>query len=429
MKGPIMANTGKKHIVVLGGGFGGVVTVFELLKRIDTKSVMVTLVDKNDYHFYYPNTYEVATAEEDFSTLPELKATIAFPYKDVLPPGVLFMQGAVTAIDREAKTVTVNGQAIAFDYCVIAMGSETAYYGIAGLKDFALTMKSFPDAVKYRNAIEETVQRHSHEMIEAPIRIIVGGGGFTGVEIASETVNLLGIVAAKNGYNYDKFEVLVVDANPTILAGQPEEIVDAVVRRMKHLQVPIEFRNGFAVQTVYAKSITLTNGEIIDYDILVWTGGVQAVPVPFVQRDGVLDKRGRVIVDNLLRVVGMDGTHESSGIFALGDDAIILDASGKPIAQTAQQAVTQAEYLGAAIPALMRGKSPAPFVAVAQPFILPVCGKWAVVRFPGGFTMYGFIPWLMHNYATFRYLKRLMPTMAAIAHTWAGMKLYTKNDM
>jgi NADH dehydrogenase len=414
---------------VLGGGFGGVVTIFELLKRVSLEDVAITLVDKNDYHFYYPNTYEVATAEEDFSNLPELKATIAFPYNSFLPKGVNFVQGTVSAIDRAAKTVMVNGTIIAFDYCVIGLGSETAYYGIPGLKDYALTMKSFPDAILYRNAIEETVQRHRGEMIEAPIRIIVGGGGFTGVEIASETVNLLGIVAAKNGYNYDKFEVVVADANPTILAGQPEEIVDTVVRRMKHLQIPIEFRTGYAVQTVDAKSVTLTNGEIMDYDVLVWTGGVQAAAVPFVQRDGVLDKRGRIQVDNLLRVVGMDGTHESSGIFALGDNAVILDATGKPIAQTAQQAITQAEFLGAAIAAMMHGKTPKSFVAKAQPFILPVCGKWAVVRFPGGFTMYGFIPWLMHNYATFRYLKRIMSIPSAIAHTWSGMMVYVKNDM
>ncbi len=423
-----MTDVQRKQIIVLGGGFGGVVTIFELLKRIDLREYQVTLIDKEDYHFYYPNTYEVATTEEEFQTLPELKASIAFPFAKILPQGVHFTQGVVNAIDRQAKAILVNGEVLPFDYCVIALGSETSYYGIQGLQQYALTMKSFNDAVRYRNAIEEVVQLHKGEMLEAPIRIIVGGGGFTGVEIASETANLLAIVAAKNGYNPDKFEIMVADANPTILNGQPEKIVDTVVHRMKHLQIPIEFRTGFAVQSVDAKAITLTNGEVIAYDVLVWTGGVQAVTVPFVQKDGVLDKRGRVQVSGQLQIAAIDDS-ANSGIFAIGDNAIILDPTGKPIGQTAQQAVAQGEYLGMAIPAIAAGKNPQPFAARTQPFILPVCGKWAVVRFPGGFTMFGYIPWLMHNYATFRYLCRIMPTMSALVTTWAGMRLYTRNDM
>lgn len=427
-----MTETTQKNIIVLGGGFGGVITVFKLLKNLDLNEYSITLVDKEDYHFYYPNTYEVATAEEDFSDLPELKSTIAFPYKDFLPQSVRFIQGSVDQIDRVAKTVTVSGEVLPFAYCVIALGSESSFYGIPGLRENALTMKSFNDAVKYRNALEQTVQMRSGEMLEAPIRIVVGGGGFTGVEIASETVNLLGILAAKFGYNQDKFEVVIIDGSPNILNGQPEEIVDSVVRRMKHLQIPVQMRTGFVVKSVDQKTITLANDEVIAYDVFVWTGGVQAVSVPFMQKDNILDKRGRVLVDGLLRVAEIETSNSNninSRIFAIGDNAIILDPNGKPMAQTAQQAVAQGEYLGKAIIEMINRKTPSLFIARTQPFILPVCGKWAVVRFPNGFTMYGFIPWLMHHFATFRYLNKIMPTIKAISITWKCIKVYSMNDM
>lgn len=428
----------KKNIVVLGGGFGGLISAMTLHKKLSSSQLdnyQIILVDKNDHHLYHPNIYKVAALEEDSADLEEAKATAAYAYEDFLPKDIQFIQANITEIDQEASTVTVQGftedingyqhpitpKTIPFTYCVVALGSENAFYNIPGMKENALTLKTVADALRFRNALEVVVQGHREDMVKPVLHFVVGGAGFSGIEVASEMVNLLCLLAEKYEYPEDKFDITMIDAAPTIFFGQPTEIAANVAQRLRHLQIPINIATSAAATNVSDKTIALSNGEVLPYDVLVWTGGVKSVQAPF-KENGEIDAKGRTPVDAYLHIAG----HKN--IFAVGDNALVLDANGKPLPQTGQQATAQGKYLGNALAQAISGEEPKAFMPEAQAFILPVAGKWAVVHFPNGFTMYGFIPWVMHQYASFRYMCNFMPFWKAFGKAWRAAKLFSLND-
>lgn len=413
----------RKNIVILGGGFGGAALIAGLHRALrGNDHYRLVLVDEKDYHLYYPSLYEVATVEEELSDLQAEKASATLPFAKILPKDVLFVKGAVKSIDQAAKTVTVNGDVIPFAYCVAAFGSETAYYGIPGMRENAITMKSLPDALKYRNAIELLVQSRSDDIAKKQIRLVIGGGGFTGVELASESVNLLGQLAVKYQYDIDKFSITVIDGAPSILFGQSEDVIARIVHRMKHLEIPIEILTSAGIKSVDAAAVSLSTGAVIPYDLFVWTGGVKAIMPPFAQPPA-LDPKGRLQIDREMRLIGSDC------IFAIGDNAAVMDSAKRALPQTATNAIAAADYLAKALPQIIAGKTPAPFAGKPQPFIIPVCGKWGVARFPSGLTFYGWIPWFMHQYAAFRYFCRYMSWPKALRLARSGTKLYSMNDM
>ena len=411
------------------------ITLNKKLSSSQSDNYQIILVDKNDHHLYHPNIYKVAALEEDSADLEEAKATAAYAYEDFLPSDIQFIQAIVTEIDQDASTVTVQGftedingyqhpispKTIPFTYCVVALGSENAFYSIPGMKENALTLKTVADALRFRNAIEVVVQSHREDLVKPVLRFVVGGAGFSGIEVASEMVNLLCLLAEKYEYPEDKFDITMIDAAPTIFFGQPPEIAANVARRLRHLQIPINIVTSAAATNVTDKVVSLSNGEVLPYDVLVWTGGVKATQAPF-KESGEFDAKGRTPVDAYLHIAG----HKN--IFAVGDNAAILDEEGKALPQTGQQATAQGKYLGNAIAQAISGKEPETFKPEAQAFILPVAGKWAVVHFPKGFTMYGFIPWVMHQYASFRYMCNFMPFWKAFGKAWRAAKLFSMND-
>ncbi len=406
-----------KKIVIAGGGFAGL----DLAKRLTAQKLpetKITLIDKNDYNLYYPNLYEVASSEEDFTTIEEMKDSVAIRFKDVLPD-VELARGVVTAIDAEKKFVTVSGHDLNFDYLVLALGSEVDYFGITGLAEHALTMKSVPDALRIRNQMEFLVEAHRLDVAKKLLRVVIGGGGFTGVELAGELVNLVNILSWKYNYPREKIELLVVEGTNQLLPGMPIEISQTINARLRSLGVQIRLNN--MITNVSAGQASLNTGEILNYDLMIWTGGVKSAAMPFVQKINC-DRKGRAMC---MPDLAVDGCHD---IYAIGDNACIMDPNQKPLAQTATQALFQSEYLAAALVARIKGKEVKPFVTRENPFIIPVKGKWAVLHLPTGQTFYGFFPWVARRFADFRYFAKIMPLVKAFKLAWMETRLYIRND-
>src|SRR6266403_1523790 len=137
-----------KNVVIIGGGFAGVAAGLELKKRLVGSDAEITLIDKNPYHLFTPSLYEVATSE-----VPQ--KNIAIPFDKIFEQGVKHIRGEVITVDPKANTLTLKDTTkVAFDYLIIALGSEPAYMGIPGLKQHSVAFKSLHDAVEIKNQIK-----------------------------------------------------------------------------------------------------------------------------------------------------------------------------------------------------------------------------------------------------------------------------------
>lgn len=409
-----MNNT--KTILVLGGGYGGTVTAIGLAKHTGAK---VTLVDRQAYHLYYPNLYEVASAEEEFTSVEQLKHSIALPFKRILPKNIEFLQGNLEKICQKENYALVDGKKVPFDYLVVALGSTSDFFGIPGAQENSLTMKSFTDGLKIKNAIEQLAEQHREDVQKKLLRIVIAGGGFTGVELAGELTNLLEIISWKFNYPADKLQIEIIEGSSQLLPGMPSVVSGTIYHRLHDIGVNVVLNSMIA--NVSPKQLTLNNGEVVNYDLLVWTGGVKSVDVPF-EDEVQTDRKHRCMTEEDLTLAG------HNNIYLIGDNACVMDKNKAPLPQTATQAIMHAEYVAEAIAKKLQGKPAPKFNPQPSPFIIPVKGKWAVMRLANGFTMVGIFPWLARMYADFRYFHRLLPFGEALRLAWFDTKIYSRND-
>jgi NADH:ubiquinone reductase (H+-translocating) len=410
----------EKTILVVGGGFGGLNTAIQLGRAFEKdRNINVVLVDKNDYHLYYPNLYEAATAEEEFVSIDQLKRGVSFPFSEVLPKSVHFVHGELKSIDQSQKVAVINDKEIRYDFAVMALGSMSDDFGIPGVREFGNALKTVADAVKIRNAAEFAIQSHRLDVQKKTIRFVIGGGGFTGVEFTGELLKLIDIICWKNSYPREKIELFILEGAHQLLPGLPEHVSKKVAERLRERGVIIHFDS--VITEVTKDQIKIKGGEVLNYDVLIWTAGVKSAALPFVQKVQT-DRKGRVIVNDRFQVA------DAEGLFAIGDNAAFLNANGMPLPQTAQQAVAESDYVVQAIAAAVNGKQAQPFHPKPLGFIVPVFGKWAALWLPGGTTWYGFISWLMHGGAAVRYFKRFMPLSKAISKVWFEERIFTRND-
>lgn len=383
------------------------------------QAAKIVVVDKNDYHLYHPNLYEVATAEEEFTSLQELKKSIALQLRTILPKNVEFVQGTVEAINIKDKTVLVSGRKIDFDYLVVSLGSTTDFFNIPGMVENSMALKSVPEAIKIRNECELLVESRRLDMSKELIRFVIGGGGFTGVELAGEMANFLQILEWKYNYPPKKLEITVLEATSQLLPGMPADLSDRIYWRLKDAGVQI--RLDSIVSAVEKKQIRLKNGEIVNFDLLVWTGGVKSVPLQFVS-EVKKDSKGRVCVDSALRLQGTEN------IFIVGDCACVMGADNKALPATATQAIKQAQYVAQAISDHIEGLNSPPFKPSETSYIITVKGKWSALHLSSGQTFYGFLPWLVRKFADVRYFWQLMPLAKALRLVWFETRIYSRND-
>ncbi len=417
----------KKTILIVGAGFAGFNAAVKLsaaLTKKQKEQFEIAIIDRNDYHLYHPNLYELATSEEDFSTIEQMKHSVAVPMKKYLPADINCISGEISAIDHKAKKIKLaNGKEINFEYLVLSLGSKTDCFNIKGLEENSIGLKNIQDALRIRSMAESLVEKHRMDMNKPLIRFVIGGGGFTGVELAGEMANLIEILSWKYDYPLEKLEIVIVEGMSHLLNGLAEKVSHMVYERLKDLAVRVHIHTGNFISEATDKHIVINNGEVMNYDMLIWTGGVRSVELPFTDKTSLqIDNKSRVAVDAKLMVKG------AANIFALGDNAMVLGKDGRPLPQTATQAISQADYVAAAIAALVSNEEVKNFEPIESSYIIPVCGKWAVLHLANGFTMYGFWPWIIRQFADLRYFMRLMPFWQAVKLVWFDTEMYIRND-
>lgn len=425
------------RIVILGAGFGGLRVALDLAKagrRIEGHDVV--LIDRVFHHVYTPLLYEVATGyfgEERGEKAMELwerilckGVCIRIEQLPAIVEGkhIRFEPGEIERIDRISRQVTLSGgRMLPYDYLVIALGAETDYFGIPGIREHAIPFKTARDALTLRRRIMKFAEAQA-EGREEKVCVAIGGGGPTGVELAAEVTNMLRKMLSQGGVKKAQCAVTLIEAAPRMLGAFPEAVAAAVEKRLQKLGVSV--MTGVAVAGVTGNAVSLENratGEKqeIEADVFVWTGGVRGNRV-IAESGFSVDKKGRAPVDEFLRAAGEEQ------VFVIGDGA----ASPNPKFQTepglAYVAVKQGRFAAENILRMIEGKPLRRYEPLRRvDAIIPLGGKheYAVVF---GIAFHGFLAWLVRRFVDLRYFLSILPFRSALFFWLRGAKVYIQND-
>jgi NADH:ubiquinone reductase (H+-translocating) len=331
----------KPKILILGGGYGGIMSAVRLQKELGSDEAEVTLVNKHNYHYQTTWLHENAAG-----TLHHDKTRIMI--EDIIDMNKInFVQDTVKEIKKDEKLVLLENQELTYDYLVIALGSDPETFGIQGLKENAFSIRSINSVRKIREHIDYSFARYNNEnQPDELITIVVGGAGFTGIEFVGELADRVPELCREYDIPREKVRIVNIEAAPTVLPGFDEELVEYAINNLERRG--IEFLVNTPIKECNTDGVVLANGEEIKAATIVWTGGVRGNHL--VEEAGFETMRGRVKVDKDLRMPGFDY------IFIAGDCALIIDEeANRPYPPTAQIAIQQAFTIARNIKALMNG--------------------------------------------------------------------------
>jgi NADH dehydrogenase FAD-containing subunit len=373
------------HVVIIGGGFGGLAAARALAKA----PAHVTLIDRNNHHVFQPLLYQVAT-----SVL--TPGQIGAPIREILAgqSNVTVILGEVTGVDKEKRRVLVNSVdrqsvPIDYDYLVLATGVRHSYFGHDEFAQFAPGLKGLADAVAIRNKILQAFEQAEAE--EDPTKhrdlltFVLVGAGPTGVELAGAIAVLVRNTLASQFRRIDpkSARIVLVDRSPRILGTFPERLSTKATKRLEKLGV--ELRLGHGADKIDADGVIVA-GERIASKTVIWTAGV--APSPAGKWLGVAtDRAGRVRVQNDCSVP------EHHEVFVVGDTAS-LDRNGKPLPGVAQVAMQQGRYVGKVILRRLVDKPAPPPFRYFDKGNMAVVGKGFAVVQTGPFKLSGYFAWL-----------------------------------
>ncbi|WP_243387719.1 NAD(P)/FAD-dependent oxidoreductase [Bacillus kexueae] len=335
----------KPKVVVLGAGYGGLMTVTRLQKMVGVNEADITLVNKHDYHYETTWLHEASAG-----TLHHDRCR--YQIKDVIDTSrVNFVQDTVKTINREEKKVVLENGELEYDYLVVALGAHPETFGIQGLKEYAFTISNINSARQIREHIEYQFATYNTEEVKDDTRlsIVVGGAGFTGIEFLGELANRVPELCREYDIDHKKVRIICVEAAPTALPGFDPELVEYAV---DHLQRKgVEFKIGTMIKECTESGIVVAkddNVEEIKAGTVIWAAGVRGNSI--VEESGFEAMRGRVKVEKDLRAPG----HEE--VFIIGDCSLIInEETDRPYPPTAQIAMQQGEVCAKNLATLIRG--------------------------------------------------------------------------
>ncbi|QDG52910.1 hypothetical protein FIV42_19840 [Persicimonas caeni] len=301
-----------RRIVVLGCGFGGLKAARELERALaGRRRVQLTVVSDRSHFLYTPLLPSVATGELDV-------AHVTFPIRAAFDKSTEVLIEPIEAIDLDERVLRGAKTDVAFDYLLVACGSQTNWGDHPEWRAHSLTCKSARDGVRLREeitrAISEAAELDSTEERERRLTFVVGGGGATGVELAAEIMTTFQteVAAVVSDAVASAFRVVLVEQQERLLPTMPPEL-GALAR--DHLRsLGMELRVGTAVVDRSADEVELSTGEIIVADNFLWCGGVRA-PDLVTDAGFEIDIQGRIAVDDTLQAHGL------AGVYAIGDVA------------------------------------------------------------------------------------------------------------
>lgn len=329
-----------KHILILGAGYGGVLSALSVRKYLSKQEARITVVNQ------FP-THQIITELHRLAAGSVKERAVALPLEKLFKGKDIDLRVAkVERFSVENKEVKLNdGTLLSYDALVVGLGSVTAYFGIPGLQEYSMVLKSAEDAERIHRHVEAKLAEYAKSKNPADGTILIGGGGLTGVELVGEIADKLPEMTQKYGINPSEIRLLLVEAGPKILPVLPDNLIERATSSLESRGVT--FLTGLPVTNVEGNTIELKDGQKIVANTFVWTGGVQGNPL--ISECGLEVNRGRATVNEYLQ------STSHSDVFVAGDSAVVFAPDGRPYPPTAQIAWQMGELIGYNLYALLKG--------------------------------------------------------------------------
>lgn len=412
-------------ILILGGGFAGVRAALDLEKTLGARANII-LVDKNPYHLFLPALYEVAAAygapRDPYTIM--LRRTVAIPFKEIFEgKRITHIQASVLDGDIEKRIIrTDTGVEIPYDFLIVGLGSEAADFGVPGVTDYAYGFKTLDDAIAINTRLTDLFQEAERGERRLPIRVLVCGAGFTGIETATEIGSCVRKFARECKLRGQPTHIMLFDANPDLLPHVSDGERERIKARLTARGVALV--SGARVASIEPSRIHLADGRSFDGDIIIWTTGVRAPRVLDRIHGLDLTPQGKMIVGEQLNM------RRHPTVFGVGDAIHFIDhATQKPIPAMAYLAMDHGKVAAQNILRMIEGKELRTHKPSYSIWVAPVGGKYAVARLPGGIIFGGFAAWLFREFIDLNYFISILPFKKALALFWREIKVFTANDL
>lgn len=371
----------RKKIVVIGAGYGGVRLV-EALSHNEAYEVI--LFDKNPYHYMQTDVYDLIANELDFAKI----ILDLHTFCAGLDGNVTFHKQEVLRIDFENKRIFTAQQRLSYDYVVIAVGARTRFLkSIEGLYEYGHGVKALHRAMYFKQKFEMSLFRKVDESGTQcdPLTIVVAGAGLSGVEIAAQMASFAKNFYCENNFLCRKLNILLVNSAENLLKGMDEYLAVKSEKRLRYLDV--EIKNSTRVVSLTKESVTLSSGETLKMDFMIFAGGIEPSGLVY-DLDIEKDERGFVVIDEYLQVP------KYREAFVIGDAAGITDKQGRRIAPTADVAEQMADVVVKNIENMIKGRELEKHSIKSRGVLIALGQRYAAAKVFGLF-FDGYVAYLM----------------------------------
>lgn len=377
----------KKRVVIVGGGLGGLRLAEDLYKS----GMQVVLIDKNNFHQFPPLIYQIASAGIDPSS-------ISFPFRQIFRKrkDFYFRMAEARMVDTDKKILQTSIGKIDYDYLVLAAGATTNFFGNKNIEEWAIPMKTVPEAMGLRNALLSNFERAltcaTEEERQELLNVVIVGGGATGVEIAGALSEMKRYVIPYDypDMDFSLMHIYLIEAGDRLLAGMSQDSSRKAYDFLKSMGVDVQF--GKMVTDYRDHKVIMKDGTEIPTRTFLWVSGIRANAMPGISDDH-MGRGFRFKVDQFNCIPGLDG------VFAIGDQCLqTTDAAypnGHP--QVAQVAIQQAKNLAKNLKKINEGQDESTLTVFKYNNLgsMATIGRNKAVVEIGKFRSQGFFAWIL----------------------------------
>lgn len=377
----------KKRVVIVGGGLGGL----RLAEDLYGSGMQVVLIDKNNFHQFPPLIYQIASAGIDPSS-------ISFPFRQIFRKrkDFYFRMAEARMVDTEKKILQTSIGKIDYDYLVLAAGATTNFFGNKNIEEWAIPMKTVPEAMGLRNALLSNFERAltcaTEEERQELLNVVIVGGGATGVEIAGALAEMRRNVIPYDYPDMDSslMHIYLIEAGDRLLAGLSQESSQKAYEFLKSMGVDIQF--GKMVTDYRDHKVVMKDGTEIPTRTFLWVSGIRANAMPGID-ESHLGRGFRFKVDEYNRIPGVED------VFAIGDQCLQTSDAAYPNGhpQVAQVAIQQAKNLAKNLKLINQGADSSALTAFHYKNLgsMATIGRNKAVVEIGKFHSQGFFAWVL----------------------------------
>ena len=377
----------KKRVVIVGGGLGGL----RLAEDLYGSGMQVVLIDKNNFHQFPPLIYQIASAGIDPSS-------ISFPFRQIFRKrkDFYFRMAEARMVDTEKKILQTSIGKIDYDYLVLAAGATTNFFGNKNIEEWAIPMKTVPEAMGLRNALLSNLERAltcaTEEERQELLNVVIVGGGATGVEIAGALAEMRRYVIPYDYPDMDSslMHIYLIEAGDRLLAGLSQESSQKAYEFLKSMGVDIQF--GKMVTDYRDHKVIMKDGTEIPTRTFLWVSGIRANAMPGID-ESHLGRGFRFKVDEYNRIPGVED------VFVIGDQCLQTSDAAYPNGhpQVAQVAIQQAKNLAKNLKLIVKGADSSALTAFHYKNLgsMATIGRNKAVVEIGKFRSQGFFAWVL----------------------------------